>query len=170
MSNRSMLKPLATLALCLATSCAQAIPTAVLNPDVTPATLTQTVCRPGYTKTVRPSTSFTNGIKKRLLREQGLDFEVDKGSYELDHIVPLALGGHPRNLNNLMLQPWEGPNSAKRKDRLEVKLQCLVCGGDVALDAAQEAIWSDWRAAYAVYARMACHRSRNLKSGDYGDD
>ncbi len=25
--------------------------------------------------------------------------------YELDHIVPLALGGHPRALDNLQLQP-----------------------------------------------------------------
>jgi hypothetical protein len=170
MSNTNMFKPFASLALSLASACAQAVPNAVLNPDVTPATLTQTVCRPGYTKTVRPATSFTNGIKKRLLREQGLDFEADKGSFELDHIIPLALGGHPRNLHNLTLQPWEGPDSAKRKDRLEVKLQCLVCGGDVALDAAQDAIWSDWKAAYAAYGRMVCHRSRGLKSGDYGDD
>jgi len=124
-----MLKPLASLALCLAGACAQAVPNALLNPDVTPATQGQTICSSGYTKTVRPSTSFTNGIKKRLLREQAMDFEAEKGSYELDHIVPLALGGHPRNLHNLTLQPWEGPNGAKRKDRLEVKLQCLVCSG-----------------------------------------
>jgi hypothetical protein len=143
-----MLKPLTSLALCLASACAQAVPSALLNPDVTPATLTQTVCRAGYTKTVRPSTGFTNGIKKRLMREQAMDFEADKGSYELDHIVPLALGGHPRNLHNLTLQPCEGADSAKRKDRLEVKLQCLVCSGDVKcnllvnLPAADGRIWN----------------------------
>jgi hypothetical protein len=165
-----MLKPLASLALCLAGACAQAVPNALLNPDVKPATLSQTICRAAYTKTVRPSTSFTNGIKKRLLREQGRDFDAEKGGYELDHIVPLALGGHLRNLHNLTLQPWEGTNGAKHKDRLEVKLQCLVCSGDVALQEAQDAIWSDWKAAYAVYGRMVCHRARELKSGDYGDD
>jgi hypothetical protein len=165
-----MLKPLASLALCLAGACAQAVPDALLNPDVTPATQGQTICSSGYTKTVRPSTSFTNCIKKRLFREQGMDFDADKGGYELDHIVPLALGGHPRNLHNLTLQPWEGPNGAKRTDRLEVKLQCLVCSGDVALKEAQGAIWTDWKAAYAVYGRMVCHRSRGLKSDDYGDD
>ena len=119
---------------------------------------------------MRPSTSYTNGIKKRFLSEQGMAFDAERSSYELDHIIPLALGGHPRNLHNLTLQPWEGPNGAKRKDRLEVKLQCLVCGGDVALKEAQDAIWSDWQAAYAVYGRMDCHRARELKSGDYGDD
>ena len=43
--------------------------------------------------------------------------------FELDHIIPLALGGHPRNSRNLMLQVWSGHDGAKRKDRLEVKLQ-----------------------------------------------
>ena len=149
---------------------AQAVPSGLLNPDVIPATVSQTICTSGYTKSVRPSTSFTNGIKKRFFRDQGMDFEAEKGGYELDHIIPLALGGHPRNIHNLMLQAWEGPDGAKRKDRLEVKLQCLVCSGDVALKEAQDAIWTNWKEAYAVYGRMVCHRSRGLKSGDYGDD
>ena len=158
---RLMLKPLASLAPCLAGACAQAVPNALLNPDVTPATLGQTICRAGYTRTVRPSTSFTNGIKKRLLREQSMDFEAGKGGYELDHIIPLALGGHPRNVHNLTLQPWEGPYGAKRKNRLEVKLQCLVCSGEVALYEAQDAIWLDWKTAYAVlWARGVSPRPR----------
>ena len=89
-SNRLMFTPIASLALCLAGVCAQAVPSAALNPDVTPATVSQTICRAGYTRTVRPSTGFTNGIKKRLLSEQGMDFDDEKGNFELDHIVPLA--------------------------------------------------------------------------------
>ena len=170
MSNLSMSKSISFLFLWVLAPIAQAVPSYLLNPDVTPATVSQTICRAGYTRTVRPSTGFTDGIKKRLLSEQGMDFDADKGSFELDHIVPLALGGHPRNLYNLTLQRWVGPDGARRKDRLEVKLQCLVCSGDVALHEAQDAIWSDWLAAYSVYGRMVCHRSRGLKSGDYGDD
>lgn len=33
-------------------------------------------------------------------------------------------------------------------DRLEVKMQCLVCVGQVTLEEAQQAIYSDWQAAY----------------------
>lgn len=93
------------------------------------------------------------------MREQGLDPD-SASDYELDHIVPLALGGHPRNLKNLMLQPWDGEGGAKRKDRLEVKLQCLVCSGQVQLDEAQDAIYTDWQAAYHQYARTKCHRAK----------
>jgi hypothetical protein len=169
-SNSRMSKSIAYLVLFLLAPIAQAVPRYLLNPDVVPATLSQTVCTPGYTKAVRPSTTFTNGIKRRLMREQGMDFNVDKGSFELDHIIPLALGGHPRNPRNLMLQAWDGHDGAKRKDRLEVKLQCLVCSGDVPLEVAQDAIWTDWQAAYGVYGRMVCHRRRALQSDDYGDN
>ena len=37
------------------------------NPDVTEATLGQTICVTGYTKTVRPSTSYTNGDRKSVV-------------------------------------------------------------------------------------------------------
>ena len=53
------------------------------------------------------------------------------------HVIPLALGGHPRKLDNPELQPWD---EAMRKDRIEVKLHCLVCSGQVSLTDAQREI------------------------------
>lgn len=131
-----------------------------LNPDVRQETIQETICIPGYTKSVRPATTYTNGVKQKLMREAGLSYDVAASEYELDHIIPLALGGHPRNLNNLDLQPWEGQHGAKRKDRLEVKLQCLVCSGQVKLVTAQEDIAGDWGAAYSKYAKVKCRRNR----------
>ncbi len=165
-----MLKILCFITLFAEIAAAQALPANVLNHDVSQQTLGETVCLSGYTKTVRPSTTYTNGIKKRLLLEKGLDYEAEKDNYELDHIIPLALGGHPRNVTNLTLQLWDGHAGAKRKDRLEVKLQCLVCSGDVPLAVAQDAIWTDWQAAYSTYGRIVCHRPRGMRSGDYGDE
>lgn len=103
------------------------------------------------------------------MRQAGLDFDSDKSLYELDHVIPLALGGHPRNPKNLALQLWEGSDGAKRKDRLEIKLQCLVCSGTVLLGEAQAAVWSDWPLAYKNYGRLVCKRPRGMKSKDYGD-
>lgn len=154
-----MPKFVAGLLLCIASLAAHSVPTNVLNADVTSATQNQTICVSGYTKTVRPSTSFTHAIKKRLLLTNGLDYEIDKANYELDHIIPLALGGHPRNPQNLVLQAWEGEVGAKRKDRLEAKLHCLVCNGRLDLEIAQEAIWTDWMSAHINYRAMVCHRS-----------
>lgn len=126
------------------------VPAEVLNTDVTQGTIQETICVPGYTASVRPSTSFTNGVKAKLLREQGHPASAAP-DYELDHRVPLALGGHPRNMKNLMLQPWEGEDGAKRKDRLERKLQKLVCAYVLKLEEARRAIFVDWQAAYRNY-------------------
>jgi hypothetical protein len=137
-----------------------------LNHDVTPETIASTICVSGYAAAVRPASVYTNGVKLKLLQTAGQD-PSSAGEYELDHIVPLALGGHPRALDNLQLQPWP---EARRKDRLEVKLQCLVCSGQVTLAVAQIAIATDWEAAYHRYASVACHRDRHptVRTADHG--
>jgi hypothetical protein len=148
--------------LCLAS---YAQPITALNPDVKQDTIAQTICVSGYTKTVRPATVYTNDVKKKLMREQGIDWK-SRADYELDHIIPLALGGHPRSLDNLVLQHWEGTDGAKRKDKLEVKLQCLVCTGTLLLDDARADIYQDWRAAADKYLGKRCSKPRGVNLRD----
>ncbi len=134
-----------------------------LNPVVRQETIDRTICVPGYAKGVRPATSYTNGVKQMLFQRAHMNPALAQ-TYELDHIIPLALGGHPRKLDNLALQPWKGDNGAKRKDRLEVKLQCLVCSGQMPLAEAQREILEDWQAAYDKYARVKCRRHPHRSS------
>jgi hypothetical protein len=136
-----------------------------LNPVVRQETIDQTICVPGYAKGVRPATSYTNGVKQMLFQRAHMNPALAQ-TYELDHIIPLALGGHPRKVENLALQPWEGENGAKRKDRLEVKLQCLVCANQVTLREAQQEILEDWQAAYHKYAQVKCRRQRAPRQSD----
>ena len=153
-------RALAAYASALLVSCANApppastviVPVEVLNPDVRPETIDQTICVPAYTASVRPATSYTNGVKAMLLRESGTD-GADASKYELDHVIPLAVGGQPRNIKNLMLQAWDGKDGAKKKDRLERRLQQLVCSRLLGLRDAQAATWTDWRAAYRHYVQ-----------------
>jgi hypothetical protein len=64
-----------------------------LNPDVTQTTINKTICVVGYTGTVRPAVRYTNAVKIKLLKQANKP-SSDAGLYELDHIVPLTLGGH----------------------------------------------------------------------------
>lgn len=121
-----------------------------INPDVNQGTIKTTICVKGYTKSVRPAASYTNGIKKRLMREQGIDISRIH-EFELDHIIPLEVGGHPRNPSNLMLQPWEGTNGARAKDKLENRLHSYVCKGKLPLLEAQKCIAEDWMACAVKY-------------------
>jgi hypothetical protein len=121
-----------------------------INEDVTQANIQQTICVPGWTATVRPSPSYTNVVKAKLLREQRLP-QSDAPKYELDHLIPLALGGHPHKPENLWLQPLDGEWGARVKDRLEVKLKMMVCAGKITLERARLAIATDWIAAFKRY-------------------
>jgi hypothetical protein len=145
--------------LCLRFSACIAQPVQALNHDVRAETINETICVTGYTKTVRPSTNYTNGVKRLMLKRAGLSIE-DISLYELDHIIPLALGGHPRDMANLMLQPWDGLDGAKRKDKLEVKLQCLVCTGQIDLDVARKEIFEDWVGAAHRHQHKRCSRRK----------
>ena len=118
--------------------------------DVTQANVATTICVSGWTATVRPSTSFTQALKRTMLTRAGLD-PKDAIKYELDHFVPLAIGGHPRSQDNLWLQRWDGEWNARLKDRLERKLKVMVCAGDISLDAARGAIQHDWHTAYRQF-------------------
>lgn len=129
-------------------------PSGALNADVTQANIKKTICVAGWTATVRPPTSYTNPLKAKLLEDYDLP-PSDAAKYELDHFVPLALGGHPTSHDNLWLQPWEGQWGAKTKDRLERKLQLMVCAGQLTLDQARHAIRTNWVEAFKKYVGAA---------------
>jgi hypothetical protein len=110
---------------------------------VTQANLSSTICRSGYTETVRPPESVTEPEKEASIAAYG-----ESGSlhdYEYDHLVPLELGGAPNDPRNLWPQPGASPNP---KDDLENRLNAMVCDGEIGLAAAQREIATDWVAAY----------------------
>lgn len=125
-------------------------PPGAVNDAVTQANVRRTICSNGWSASVRPSATFVQDAKTRLLKEQGIvDSEAPR--YALDFLIPLGLGGHARKPENLWLQPIDGPWSARTKDRLEGKLRRMVCSGEITLREAREAMRSDWRMAARYY-------------------
>ncbi|CAB4538532.1 unannotated protein [freshwater metagenome] len=123
-----------------------------IDPSVTQENIGRTVCVVGYTKTVRPPTSYTNKLKYEQLRSgYAVNGDLDMRNYEEDHLIPLAVGGSPRDPRNLFPQYYGGAYGARLKDRLELKMHLLVCAGSVTLKAAQSAFKKDWRIAYRKY-------------------
>ena len=124
-----------------------------IDPRVTQANLRRTICRPGgYTRSVRPPERYTERLKRRLIAAYGY---ADRrlGHYELDHLIPLGVGGAPRDPRNLWPQPHRvvGGWGSYAKDRLELRLHDLVCPGRLPLARALRAIADDWIAAYRRY-------------------
>jgi hypothetical protein len=104
----------------------------VLNPDVTQATIGSTICRRGWTRTIRPPVEYTNALKERQMRAYGETGKVS--DYQEDHLISLELGGDPTDPRNLWPEPY--PRAAA-VDRVENELNALVCGGSLSLADAQ---------------------------------
>lgn len=121
-----------------------------INPDVTQANIQQTICVKGFTKTIRPPQSYTNKLKKYQIKQYQYS-DKNPSHYEEDHLIPLSIGGSPRDERNLWPQPRTSGFDADHKDELELKLRSLVCSGEVPLAEAQKAIASDWIKAYKKY-------------------
>lgn len=99
------------------------------------------VCASGYSRRVR---DVTYAEKSAVYAEYGMHRHFNGRDGELDHLVPLELGGSNDVAN---LWPESAPGS-HRKDRLENELHDEVCDGDLALARADRLIAADWVKAY----------------------
>ncbi|HEY1565133.1 MAG TPA: hypothetical protein VGF72_10660 [Gaiellaceae bacterium] len=105
----------------------------VLNPDVTQANIRSTICRHGWTATIRPPVSYTNDLKRRQMRLYGETGSLS--DYQEDHLISLELGGNPTDPRNLWPEPY--PRAAEM-DRTENELNAQVCSGQLTLAQAQQ--------------------------------
>jgi hypothetical protein len=104
----------------------------VLNAAVTQANIRATVCRSGWTRTVRPPTDYTNALKRKQMRVYGERGPMS--AYQEDHLISLELGGDPTDPRNLWPEPY--PRAAD-VDKIENELNAQVCSGSLTLAAAQ---------------------------------
>lgn len=120
-------------------------------------------CTPGAAMGISKTTVCTTGTKSRrnvdtAMRRQvydqyGLSYPQPSGAYEVDHFIPLELGGS-NDLTNLWPQPANPMPGFHQKDCVEDYLHAQVCKvGSMSLAEAQRAIVSDWLTIYTERAK-----------------
>lgn len=105
-----------------------------------------TICSYGYSRRVRPQESYTEALKLKQIR--AYDLRGSASHYEEDHLVPLSIGGAPRNPANLWPEPRNGFNNAKQKDQLETWSARMACSGRIPLGHLQREIATNWAGLY----------------------
>ena len=105
----------------------------VANPDVTQENLAETICKHGWTSTVRPPTDYTNALKAEQM--EAYHREGTASDYQEDHLLSLELGGHPTDPRNLWPEPIE--RAVEVDDSVEDALNEKVCSGEITLREAQ---------------------------------
>ena len=107
----------------------------VANPDVTPSSLATTICKHGWTSTIRPPSSYTDNLKVDQMRAYGR--AGTPSDYQEDHLISLELGGDPSDPKNL----WPEPRArAEKVDETENELNDAICSGRITLSEAQRRI------------------------------
>jgi hypothetical protein len=105
----------------------------VLNPNVTQANIRSTICRHGWTETIRPPTSYTDALKAKQMRQYRETGSLS--DYQEDHLISLELGGNPTDPRNLWPEPYP---RASDVDKIENELNSEVCSGELTLAQAQQ--------------------------------
>jgi hypothetical protein len=113
-----------------------------VDPAVTQADIASTICQDGWTSTVRPPETQTENFKWNVAEPA---YGQQNVSGELDHLVPLELGGS-NDATNLWVEAGPIPNA---KDAVESGLNHEVCDGTLSLRAAQREIARNWLAVAA---------------------
>jgi len=108
-----------------------------------PAMTRARLCAPGYrTATYRPPSSQTTRAKYRVVEPAYGQRSV---TGELDHLVPLELGGS-NDMTNFWVEAGKIPNP---KDTVENRLHREMCAGQISLRTAQLDIAHNWMTAPA---------------------
>ena len=100
-------------------------------------------CKTGYTKLVR---RVTDSTKRKVYAEYGITSHRS-GKYEIDHLVPLELGGS-NSIANLFPEAASPRPGFHDKDRLENDVHDRACAGRNSYRSMQNRIASDWTALY----------------------
>jgi len=104
---------------------------------------TSYICTPGYSASIR-NTSLA--LKKQVFAEYQLVYPPHD-YYEVDHFIPLELGGS-NSIKNLWPEPASPKPGYHEKDLVENYLHKIVCNETINLSTAQDMIKKDWVAVY----------------------
>lgn len=123
------------------------------DPEVNQANIKDSICKVTHftwTEAHMPPRDFLQNIEKEQLKQYGYT-DPSMQHYQMDHLIPLSLGGSPTDLRNIWPQVLVTKWSARRKDYLEEHLHDMVCKNQISLKEAQEQIRSNWIEAYKQY-------------------
>ena len=123
-----------------------AYPDLICTPGAVLAATAAQVCTPDYSQSVRDVSEST---KEEVYASYGIINHLPD-QYEVDHFIPLGLGGS-NDISNLWPEPAEPKPGFHEKDQVENYLHDQVCNGSISLQLAQDMIRENWVKVYDAF-------------------
>jgi len=125
-------------------------PDRTISPGLADSSVTlHVVC----TQSTAARRNVSEASKKAVYAEYHVTYPQPAGMYEVDHIIPLTIGGS-NDIKNLWLEAASPKPGFHEKDVLENVMHRRVCSGQETLKQAQREMATDWYAAYKKYAKQ----------------
>jgi hypothetical protein len=116
------------------------LPDAACTPGaVMPGADLEVVCH----ESTRGRRHVAPAVHREAFAAYGFSYPQPRGAFEVDHLIPLELGGD-NTIENLWAEPAGPAPGFHEKDHVEVYLHRQVCSGRMTLADAQRAIAADW--------------------------
>jgi hypothetical protein len=94
----------------------------------------------------------SSAVHRQTFTDYGLSFPQPHGAFEVDHLIPLELGGD-NAIENLWPEASEPRPGFHEKDRVENYLHKKVCAGEMDIAEAQRLIATDWLSVWSKIDR-----------------
>lgn len=137
----------AACALALPAVASAQLPNSYFTPGSTTNASSKQLCAADFDPVGNPIASWQ---RTTALERYGIRPESFTG--ELDHLVPVALGGS-NDPDNLWPMHGKDELTPEAKARLAMRLKQMVCDGKMSLKDAQNAFKKDWTKAYKQYSQ-----------------
>lgn len=111
--------------------------------DIMSSNVTE-ICVSGYSDSVR---SVSDSLRTQVYEQYKLSPDQPEGTFEVDHLIPLSIGGS-NDIKNLWPQPRDPRPGYKEKDVLENYYHRQVCAGKMDLREAQAMMAQNWFQGY----------------------
>jgi hypothetical protein len=119
------------------------LPDPACTPGAVMTTDLETICH----RATGPRRNVPASVHREAFTDYGYTYPQARGAFEVDHLIPLELGGD-NAIANLWAEPATPTPGFHEKDRVENYLHRQVCSGAMSLADAQRAIATDWIAVW----------------------
>ena len=128
------------------------------NPALTPGD-----AEPNWDPCRSNARQVPKSLRVQVFHAYGIDDPTDYPKYEIDHLIPICMGGR-NTFQNLWPEPYGGDFGARKKDVVEKALHLKACQGEITLQEARELVSKHWLDYYKS------HYSNESESQDSDDD